>query len=471
MGVDRQLADDVADAISAGRLVPGARLPSIRDFRATHRVSVATAVHAYRTLEERGLVDARPKSGYFVAAPRAAMRQPSLRRFTPVPRPVEVRALYRDVQRKLRTPGLVSLSESLPAPQLFPNERLQRGLASIVRRYPMLAGSYAEGPGEQRLRVDLSHRMAEYGCFVAPDEILITNGAIEAVNLALRAVTRPGDCVAIESPTYYGLLEMLESYGLRAVEIPTSVTEGMAVPDLAAALDRTPNLRAVIASPNFQNPTGAVMSDAQKEALVRLVTARGITLIEDDVYGDLCHEGARPRPAKAWDTAGHVILCSSFSKTVAPGFRIGWTAAGRHREQVDALKFLMTIGTGGLAQLALSEYLRRSNPGYHLRRLRQALAAQLARYASEVRRRFPADCAMAVPAGGYFLWVELPTQIDSMALFDAGIVRGFGFHPGAMFAPANRCGNCIRLSAALPWDDAQARGIRALSELVRAMMH
>ena len=465
----RQLADDLEGAIAAGRLVPGTRLPSIREFRETHHISVTTAVQAYRTLEERGLVDARPKSGYFVAPRRATLRVPALRTFTDAPKPVEVHALFLEVQRKLATPGLISLSSSLPDPRFFPNERLQRVLASVVRRHPLLPGLYAEGQGLERLRIDLSRRMGEHGCFVDPEEILITNGAIEATNLALRAVAKPGECVAIESPTYYGLLEVLEGYGLRAVEIPTSATEGMSLADLVAALDRTPGIKAVLTIPNFQNPSGAVMPDAAKEAMVRLVTERGITLIEDDVYGDLHHGKLRPRPMKAWDTAGHVIHCSSFSKTVAPGFRIGWMAGGRHQEQLRALKFLTTIGTAEIAQHALSDYMRRGSPAFHLRRLRTILASQVEQFADEVRRHFPAECALAVPVGGYFLWVELPPGVDSMTLFNAAIDKGLAIQPGAMFASRNRFGHCIRLSAGLEWDEERVRGVRALGALVHAL--
>jgi DNA-binding transcriptional MocR family regulator len=239
------------------------------------------------------------------------------------------------------------------------------------------------------------------------DEVVVTNGALEAFNLCLTAVTRPGDVVAVESPGFYAALQAIERLDLRAVEIPVHPISGLDLDALAAALDKHP-IRACWFMTNFQNPTGVSLSDEKKKALVEMLAAREVPLIEDDVYEELHFSRERPRPAKAFDTSGLVMHCSSFSKTLAPGYRIGWAAAGRFADRVKRLKLMTTLSSSIPAQASIADYLEYGGYDRHLRELRAAMQTQLASMEAALRRYLPHEVQWVTPRGGYFLWLQLP---------------------------------------------------------------
>ena len=211
------------------------------------------------------------------------------------------------------------------------------------------------------------------------EDFITTNGAVEALHLALRAVAKPGDAIAVESPTYFGVLQLIEELGLKAVEVPTHPRSGFDLDALEEVIRTTPSLKAVLAMPTVSNPMGTVMSDAAKEKLVRLVARYEIDLIEDDAYGELVFDSPRPRPARAWDREGRVLFCGSVSKTLAPGYRVGWIAPGRHQERVEQLKFAFTVASPTLPQMAVAEFLASGGYDRHLRRLRATLRGQVDR--------------------------------------------------------------------------------------------
>src|SRR5689334_4543106 len=323
------LAQDMAEAIHAGALRAGDRLPSVRRLSSQHRVSIATAVQAYRHLENQRLIEARPKSGYFVLSPRARLEEPKTSTPGASARFVGVSELVKEVLDASLDHDVTALGAACPGPELFPNEKLLRLASTEGRRRPHLLGAYPMSPGNDRLRAMIARRSVDFGCRLSPDEIIITNGCIEALNLAVRAVARPGDTIALESPTYFTLLQIIESLGMKALEIPTHPRDGMSIEALDLATQKPGAVKAVIAMPNFQNPLGGLMPDEAKARMVQLLQARGIALIEDDIYGDIHFEGSRPRVAKAWDRHGSVLLCSSFTETVSPGLRVGWIAPGK----------------------------------------------------------------------------------------------------------------------------------------------
>lgn len=456
---------DITGLIDRGALRPGDRLPSVRRLSRQRGVSVATVVQAYVGLEGRGLIEARPQSGHYVRARRAPLPpEPRPARATTAACKVSVRSLVSRVYRAARDPSIVPFGAAYPSPELLPTEKLNRILASIARSAGGAGVSYDPPPGCPALRRQIARRAVDLGCAITPDDIVTTVGAMEALHLCLRAVARRGDTVAIESPAYYGLLQLIESHGIRAVEIPAHPRTGMDLDALEEALGRHP-IKAVLAIPNFSNPLGAAMPDESKERLVEMLGRREIPLIEDDIYGDLHFGEARPRPAKAFDRRGLVMLCSSFSKTAAPGYRVGWVAPGRLREEVEQLKFAQSVATPTLPQMAIAELLEGGGYDHHLRAQRRRLAAQVARVSEAVAEHFPPGTRVSRPAGGFVLWVELPPGVSALDLHARALERGISVAPGPIFSAKQRFSGCVRLSCGFPWSDLLDHAVRALGRI------
>jgi DNA-binding transcriptional MocR family regulator len=460
-----RIARRYAGAIEAGTLVPGERFPSVRHLAAEERASVTTVVQALARLESLGLVEARPRSGHFVRhRPRPPVPQPRHPRATAAARSVSVSALVAEVYRSARDPRVVGLGSAVPSPELLPTAALARALTASMR-HPRDAGTRFElPPGLEALRRGIARRALTWGCQFSEDEVVITSGASEAVQLCLLAVARPGDVVAVECPAYYGTLQTVEALGLRVLEIPCHPDRGMDVDALAQRLDRH-RVAAVLAVPTFSNPLGSSMPDEAKARLVRLLSSRGLPLIEDDVFGELAFGAVRPKPAKAFDVDGTVMLCSSFTKTLAPGFRVGFAVPGRHRERVEGLKFSMSVASPTLQQRAIARFLEGGGYDRHLRTLRDRLASIEACTASAVAQSFPPGTRVTSPQGGCFLWVELPPAVDAMTLHARALDAGVSISPGPIFSPSGGHRNCIRLSCGAPWTPAVDAAVRLVGRL------
>ncbi len=468
-----RIADELAALIQSGQLKVGDRLPSVRRLVRQKGVSASTAIAALRAVEHRGFAIARPQSGYFAKPPRLAVDEPVATRTLGNARAVGIDSVMLQVIDASRDPAFAPLGAAAPDPELFPTRRLQRVLASIARRKPHLLGEYGLAyHGADSLRHQLLRRYADIGCTVAPEEILVTNGCTEALNLALRAVTRPGDTVAIESPVYYCILQVLQNLGLKALEIASHPSEGMRVDALAEALKGRKGraVKACLVSTNFSNPTGATMSDTDKRRLVQLCSERRVPLIEDDIYGDLQHVGPRPRPAKAFDADGNVILCSSFSKTLAPGARIGWMCGGRFADGLRVAKFASSGASPAVLQEVIAEVLRSGGYERHLAKLRGTYARYVATAAAAVSRHFPAGTRMTQPRGGFVIWVELPAGIDTLKLFEAAIRQAVNFAPGPLFSATGRYRNFLRLNCGRRWTSELEAAVARLGRRI-AQMH
>ncbi|AKT36400.1 PLP-dependent aminotransferase family protein [Chondromyces crocatus] len=461
-----QVITEMAALIDAGALRPGDRLPSVRRLSRQRGVSVATVVQAYLGLEDRGLVEARPQSGHYVRARRAPLPpEPRSPRPTTTACKVSVRSLVTRVYTAARDPSIVPFGAAYPSPELLPTDKLNRILAVIARSAGWAGVAYDPPPGLPALRRQVARRAVDGGCALGPDEIVTTSGATEALHLCLRVVARRGETIAIESPTYFGLLQLVESLGIRAVEIPSLPRAGMDLDALEEALGRH-RIKAVVAIPNFSNPLGAVMPDESKERLVGLLGRRDIPLIEDDTHGDLHFDDVRPRVAKSFDRRGLVMLCSSFSKTLAPGYRVGWVAPGRFRDAVEHLKFAQSVASPTLPQMAVAQLLEEGGYDHHLRALRRRLAAQVVRVSEAVAEHFPAGTRVARPAGGFVLWVELPFGVSSLDLHARAMEKGISVAPGPLFSAKHRFSNCVRLNCGYPWTDQLDQAVRTLGRLV-----
>jgi DNA-binding transcriptional MocR family regulator len=465
-----QLAEDLSSRIRAGVLRPGDRMPSVRDVSRSRRVSPATVQQAYRLLEDRGEIHTRPRSGHYVSAHLGGrpMQAPATSQPSPLSTAVDVKDLLIDLLETVKRRDIVPLGSAFPSPALFPLAKLARAMhAATLKLDPQ--DLYEQLPlGNADLRRHIARRYLDAGCTVEPEEIVITSGALEALNLCLQAVTQPGDVVAIECPTFYVVLEAIERLGLKAVEIPTHPREGMSIPALAAALERNP-VKACWLMTNFQNPLGCLMPDDSKRDLVQLLEKHGVPLIEDDVYAELYFGSERPRPAKSFDRTGNVLHCSSFSKSLAPGYRVGWAAPGRHARKVARAKLITSISTSGPAQTAIAQFLKQPGFNHHLRGLRAALERQQACMLQAIARHFPAETQVTRPQGGYFLWVQLPKKVNVLELFRLANDRKISIAPGPIFSPKRQFQNCIRLNYGLDWTPDVEAAIATVGALARSL--
>lgn len=461
------LARELEQQIAAGVLRPGDRLPSVRQTRASRGLSPSTVFQAYYLLESRGLVRAVPRSGYFVAARADGVLLAEPRTTEPQSgsQTVEVNDLVCEILGSARARDIVPFGSAFPSPNLFPLDRLRRALVSSTRRLEPWNMVEDLPPGNLRLRREIAKRYLRQGLAIATDEIVLTHGAMEALNLCLNAVTRPGDAVVVESPTFYVALQALQRLGLRAIEVPTHCREGIDLGRLAQVIELY-RPKACWLMTNFQNPLGSLMPETKKRDLVDLLARHDLPLIEDDVYAELYEGNAAPLPAKAYDRRGLVLHCSSFSKCLAPGYRVGWAAPGRWAHAVQRLKLMTSLSGSIPVQAALAEYLQEGGYDHHLRSLRQALQAQRGSLFDAVTRHFPDGTRVVRPAGGYFVWVELPVGVDAMALHRAALAQRISLAPGPMFSARAEFPHHIRLTAGHPWDGTLERAMRTLARLV-----
>lgn len=462
----QDVAGKLAGLIDEGVLRAGERVPSVRRISAQEGVSVSTILQAYTLLESRGYLEARPQSGFYVR-PRRAGLPPEPPASAPAPQATKVGISgLTSLLQTVLDPAVVPLGTACPAPELLPGRRLNQMLAARIRRAGVGGNGYSFPPGNGELRRQVARRSLDWGGNLRPEEVVTTCGATEALHLCLRAVTRPGDIVAIESPMYFGTLFLLEQLGLQALEIPSHPRDGISLERLGDALKKH-RVRACAASPNFSNPLGSAMPDDNKRELVQMLARRGIPLIEDDIYGDLYFGGARPRAAKAFDREGLVLLCSSFSKLLAPGYRVGWTAAGRFQAKVEALKLTTTLATPALLETAIASFLENGGYDRHLRRMRAAFATQVEQMIAAVGRHFPPGTKVTRPAGGFVVWVQLPPRADAIRLQERALAAGISLTPGPLFSARQGYRNYIRLSCGYPWSERFDRAVATLGRLAR----
>src|SRR5580658_2489619 len=460
------LANAMAAEIRSGRVAVGSRMPSLRQIIAQHGVSQSTVFRAYYLLEKWGLIRAQERSGYYVApgASVTVKRVPHAAALAESGK-VDISDLVFSVLDAARHPGIVPLGSAFPSPLLFPLPRLAKSLAQGARLLSPWSTVVDLPPGNEHLRRQIALRYMGMGISQPMEEIVVTNGALEALNLCLMAVTRPGDVVAVESPGFYAALQAIERLDLRAVEIPVDPTTGLNLDALAKALKKHP-IRACWFMTNFQNPTGVTLSLEKKKALVELLAAHEVPLIEDDVYGELHFQPEYPLPALAFDKKGLVMHCSSFSKTLAPGYRIGWVSAGRFADKVQRLKLMTTLSASIPVQAGIADYLEHGGFDRHLRKLHAAMQTQRAAMEAALRRYLPREVRWVTPSGGYFLWLQLPDAVDAMALHRLAIGRGISIAPGPIFSATHAFQNCVRINFGHPWSARIDAAIRALAEIL-----
>jgi DNA-binding transcriptional MocR family regulator len=464
-----ELARSIEQLIEQGTLRPGHRLPSVRRMSLQRDVSISTVLQAYTLLENRGCIEARPQSGYYVRPRLPSAPEPRMARPMAKPSYVGVKDLTAEVIARATDPSFVPLGSACPDASLFPTKKLARILAAVGRNDPALLGRYAMNWAFDPLAREIARRYLQAGCPIGHDELVITIGCSEALNLSLRAVTKPGDTVAVETPAYFGFLDTIQSLNLRVVEIPTDPRTGLCLDATRDALAQN-DVKALLVMPSYQNPLGSCMTDAKKEALYQLLAEFDVPAIEDDIYGDLHFGERRPKPLKSWDTDGRVLLCSSFGKTLAPSLRVGWCAPGRYLERVRRLKFTNTLGTPVILQKTVSDFLRNGGYDHHLRSIRRAYHQQLHLFSQSILRHFPAGTRLSRPEGGFILWVELPPAVDTLALHNEAAKHRINTAPGALFSVKDRYRSCLRMGCGVPWSDTIEQAIETIGQIAKRQL-
>jgi len=461
-----KLVVEILRAIDEGVLKAGDRLPSIREAASARRLSITTVKRAYQALESQGAVEGRPKAGYFVRTVHAPPEAPlvPVSEPEPVSTPVDVGRLVLWTLQRLRGKKALPLGAPYPDPALFSWRRVYRRTDGIARQLADWDVADDLPPGHPELIRQIARRHQRNGLDVDPTEIVITAGATEALNLCLQAVARPGDTIAVESPTYFGMLQAIERMGMRAIEVPTDPQRGIDIDALARLLERQ-RIDACMTMPNIQNPLGFIMSDERKRALVELAARHAMPLIENGVFNELYYGEEPPTTLKSFDTAGLVLHCGSFTKSLSAGARIGWAVAGRYREQVEQLKFINTHSTSSLAQRGVANFLAHDGWDHQLRGVRQALEERGALMRSMVRRFFPDGTCMSQPRGGYLLWIELPGRVDTLALYREALDRGISIAPGRVFSNGELYGHFLRLNYSFEWTPPIEEAIKTLARM------
>jgi DNA-binding transcriptional MocR family regulator len=445
-------------------LRPGDKIPSVRKVSQDLGVSVNTVFQAYANLEAKGLILAKPRSGYVINNLPATLVPAEERNVILLPSSVEVTTMAAMMMKNAKENGIINFSILAPVNDLLPISKLNKYVASALNdtrhenyQYPLI-------DGHSRLLQQIALRTFKWEQSIDQTQILVTNGCMEAVNLCLDALTKPGDIVAVESPTYHGILQSLELRGLKAVEIGISPQTGLNLDSLRSALD-TYNIAACVFMPSCNNPTGYSMPEPNKIELVNLLGQRGIPLIEDDALGEL-HYQEGIFPAKAYDQHDNVLYCSSFSKTLAPGFRIGWVSAGKYHGALEKLKFGSNISTNSVLQDAIGRFLESGQYDKHLRKMRLAIQSQMMRYLAVVSDCFPEGTKLSLPHGGLSAWIQLPDGTDAFALQKNALKQGIGICPGHIFSTSDLYHHYIRLNFCPLWSPKIEKGIRTLAEII-----
>jgi len=463
------LANQFARSINQGLYKGGDRIPAVRSTSLTTGVSPATVVAAYRHLELEGYIESRPRSGFYVRTRLAnTLAEPQLSNVTPKPKPVTGQEHVLRLIQQISRPNLVQFGANVAAPCFLPTLEISKALAKVSQRQRKWSATYEVPPGLLQLRHTIARRMAELGNICSPDDVIITNGCQEALYLSLKSKTQVGDIVAVESPTYYGLLQIIDALGLKALEIPTDPKLGISVSALELALEQWP-IRACIVSANFSNPLGALMPEKNRQGLVDLINSYpNLTLIEDDIYGDLNFEQRRPSILQSLDTKKNIIYCSSFSKTLAPGLRIGWIVTKRDHQRLEYEKFVTNCATPTVNQMAVAELVSSGKYNRHLKGMRIALQQAMSKLTDRVHQHLPASTKVTRPIGGMALWLEFDKRVSAIELSEQALSHGISIAPGPIFSSSGKYKNCIRMTCAIEWNTKVERALEQLGQLVRS---
>jgi len=459
----QKIANGLELQIKNNVLAIGDKLPSLRDLCKIHGTSQTTAIKVYYELESKGLIETRPKSGYFVSG--SLKRNPGLPK-TSRPATESSNMPVEELLEKVYSnsgPVNLALANAVVADELLPIAKLNKGLVQAMRELKGSGTAYGELQGNERLRKQLA-RQAFHMPDLSHEDIITTSGCVNAISYAMMALAKPGDTIAVESPVYFGILQLARSLGLKVMELPTHPQTGIEIDALKKALE-SKKINLCLLVSNFSNPLGSLMPDEHKKEVVRLIQKHHIPLIEDDIYGDIYFGTGRPSTCKTFDESGLVLCCSSVSKTLAPGYRVGWLSPGKFKTEILRLKLFHSITTTNITQEVIANFLETGRYEHHLRKLRSTLHTNSLQYIRAINDYFPEGTKVSRPQGGIVLWVEFDQKMDTLKLYDQAIRRGISIAPGRLFTLQDQFSNCIRLNYGMSWNDKLDKGLRDLAEI------
>lgn len=463
-----EVSDRIETLIEKRALKVGDKLLSVRALSKEQGISLSTAFQAYYHLESKGLIEARPQSGYYVRySPQHMLSIPMVGKAADEVVPVSIDDMISSVYKDLRSDRLLNFALGSPSHELLPAAKLNKSVVQALRSSTDSCLQYEHVQGNVELRKQIAIQSFNWGGAISEDDVVITAGCMEALSLSLKAITKPGDAVAIESPTYFAIFQVMESLGLKVVEIPTDPATGVDIDGLENAITKF-DIRACLFVCNFNNPLGSCMPEEKKKRLVNLISKHDIPLIEDDIYGELYFGKTRPHTCKTYDRKGLVIQCGSFSKSLAPGYRIGWTIPGKFKERVIRVKRMNNVSTNTLAQSAIAHFLANGRYELHLRHLRKALHTNCMRYTQAITNYFPEETRITRPQGGFALWLEFNKKFDGYKIHKQALKLNIGIAPGQIFSSKGQFSNCFRISFGLPYGDKVDNGLRQLGDLVKS---
>ncbi|MEP6947980.1 MAG: PLP-dependent aminotransferase family protein [Ginsengibacter sp.] len=465
-----QVSDGIEKMIAEEVLRIGDKLPSVRVLSDEYGISMGTAFQAYYHLEGRGLIESRPKSGYYVRFNHS--------RFPELPGPIQPDAISHDVSVKemiasiytdIVATGGMNFALAVPDPSLLPASKINKSVVYALRNTKDHCINYENTQGNIELRKEIAKLAFNWGGKINPDEVIVTSGCLEAITMCLKAVTDHGDTVAVECPTYFGIYQAIESLGLKVIEILSDPVTGIDLDSLQKAIKKF-SVKACVITPNFSNPLGSCMPDENKKKLTEIIAQYNIPLIEDDIYGELYFGKNRPKTCKYFDKKGLVMHCSSLSKSLSPGYRIGWAIPGKFFEEVNQMKRVYNISCPTITQAAMAHFLKNGRYEYHLKNLRKALHTQSLRYVQAIIKYFPADTKVSRPQGGFILWLELNKKVNAFKLRTEAMKHNISIVPGKIFSSSSNYSNYVRISFGKPWNDDVDYGLMLLGKLITKMI-
>ena len=466
----QKLVDQFSREIKEGALPPGTKMPSIRSLSHIQKVSKTTVVTAYSQLEAIGLIESRPKSGFFVCPQKHGyfkLKHPEKSR--PVIRPalVSTSQIIVDIMEKAASFDLLPKVD-----QQEGNSELRQCLSRAQRRETETEQHYYDEPlGDFKLRQQIASRVHHSKREVSEGDLVITHGCQHSLLLALMSSTEPGDIVAIESPGFYGAIQLLEALNRKVIEMPSSPSTGIDVEAFQQAVNQW-DIKALIVAPNYSTPTGACMPDDAKIQLLDCCIKKQITIIEDDVYSDLYFGLNKPRSIYSFDTSGTVILCSSFSKTLSRDLRLGWILPGKFIQKVKRLKIVTSISVGITLQKGLALYLEQGSYERYIKKKRRELEFQSMQWQEAIKNHLLSVQSCSAPRGGLTLWAELPAAIDAIKLYEKAQSKGITITPGPLFSPQklspkNKYRSYLRLSFSEVLTEKRAEALKSLEGLIQ----
>jgi len=458
-----EIANGMASQITSGVLKPGDKLPSVRILCKEYQISMNTAKRVFMELEALSLIESKPQSGYFVSQ-RSYLKLPlpEVSRPSSVAKDVEPNELIDKVYAHMGSRDLTLFSIAVPSGDLLPLAKLKKEIIYATSVLKEGGAEYESLQGNVKLRRMIAARSLSWGGNLHEDDLVTTNGAINAISLCLMALGKPGDTIAMESPCYSGTLQLAINLGFKVLELPTHPVTGLEIGALKAVVSK---IDICLLVPNFNTPLGSCMPEEHKKEVVELLAEHHIPLIEDDIYGDLYFGTQRPKCCKSFDKEGNVLWCSSVSKNLAPGYRVGWVAPGKYKEKLLKLKLIHSISSPSVVQEAVANFLKRGKYDHHLRQLRRTLQDNYQNYVDAIIQYFPEGTKISRPLGGLALWVEFSKEIDTTRLYDLAIKQGISISPGRMFTLQDQYENCMRLCIGLAWSDELKFKLKRLGSL------